>query len=188
MKKILLITVFLCATVSLFAQSSYGVKAGFNASNIGADYDGNMKIGIYVGVFSEFDISNQFSIQPEVVYSRQGASLAGESNHKIRLNYINIPVLAKYYVMDEWSFEAGPQLGVLLTAKSCTSSDGVKTKEKINNLFSTLDFGLALGTSYLFMDNIGASLRYNIGISNISSVNGLTMRNGVLQLGAFVQF
>ncbi len=38
-------------------------------------------------------------------------------------NYINLPVLAKYYIFEDFSIEAGPQIGFLLNAEHEVEGD-----------------------------------------------------------------
>ena len=57
------------------------------------------KIGFYAGVFMNAPISSEFSIQPEVVYSQQGAKFKDMGNvtdRKLNLGYINVPVMVQY--------------------------------------------------------------------------------------------
>ncbi len=126
MKKItlLLVTVFTIGFVNAQDKEnmSFGVKGGLNVSSItNADQDGvNSKslIGFHVGFFGEFMISDKFAIQPELLYSAQGVKLDFDGdNGDLKLDYINIPVMAKYYVADAFSLELGPQIGFLVSAK-----------------------------------------------------------------------
>jgi len=74
------------------------------------------------------------------LFSTQGTTIEGydgDSNNNVKLNYLNIPVLAKYYITDAFSVEAGPQIGLLLSAKS--------RGEDIGDLYKSSDFGLNLG-------------------------------------------
>ena len=59
---------------------------------------------------AEIPIANRFSFQPELLYSGQGSS--------VNLNYLNIPLMAKYNLTKEFSLEAGPQIGFLLSANT----------------------------------------------------------------------
>lgn len=78
------------------------------------------------------------------------------------MNYLNIPVLAKYYITDAFSVEAGPQIGFLLSAKS--------RGEDIKDLFKSTDYGLNLGIGYDFTENFALGVRYTIGLSDIADV------------------
>ena len=111
---------------------------------------------IHFGGFAEIKISDKFAVQPELLYSAQGAKFDGDN---LNLNYINIPVMAKYYVADAFSLEAGPQLGFLMSAKA----DG----EDVKDGFNSTDFAFNLGAGYDLNEQMSLGLRYNIGLSDI---------------------
>jgi hypothetical protein len=82
----------------------FGVKAGIQFTNFdsdGADSDG--KTGFYVGGLVDIPISANFHIQPELLYSNEGSDGA-------KIDYLRIPVMAKYYLMQGLSVQAGPQV------------------------------------------------------------------------------
>ena len=159
MKKIILTAAAVFAFSFANAQDvKFGAKAGLNISSITGDDTEELssKIGFQVGGFAEIKISDKFAIQPELLYSAQGAKFDGGN---LNLNYINIPVMAKYYVADAFSLEAGPQLGFLMSAKA----DGKDVKDG----FNSTDFGLNLGAGYDLNEKMSLGLRYNIGLSDI---------------------
>lgn len=181
MKKLFLLFAMVAMAVGASAQIQWGVKGGLNLSNLRGDSDGDMKPSIYAGAFAEFALSDAWAIQPEVVYSRQGTK---DGDIKLRVNYLNIPIMAKFYVMDKWSFEAGPQIGFKMNAKVTDGDNSVKVSDQ----FKGIDFSIGLGTSYMFTDNLGASARYNFGVSNVSDISGAKVRNNVFQVGAIWKF
>jgi hypothetical protein len=77
------------------AQINYGVKGGLNVANIGGeDVDDNKaKLGFHLGGFIGVSVAENFSIQPEVVFSLQGVKF--DDDQKLNLSYLNIPVLAR---------------------------------------------------------------------------------------------
>jgi len=188
MKKFLLATfaVMWIGGVSFAQQTHFGLKAGINSSSVkisnGDDYDG--KIGLHVGGLAHIHVSNHFAIQPELVYSMQGGKGNGDS--KLNLDYINIPVLFQYMFDGGFRLQTGPQIGFLASAKS---KNGNVTVDVDDDLAST-DFSWTFGASYLFpgADGLGADVRYNVGISNISDNNAFEAHNNVIQLGVFYQF
>ncbi|MFC0778850.1 porin family protein [Flavobacterium sp. HJSW_4] len=170
MKKILLLAVF---TVLGFAnvnaqEIKFGAKAGLNFSTVNGSNTNNIDYvtSYHVGVVSEIPISEKFSFQPELMYSRQGYSF---NNDVIAMNYLNIPLMGKYYVTKGLSLEAGPQIGFLLSAKN----EGVK----VTNSFTTFDFGVNFGLGYKLENGLNFSARYDLGITKVSTEN----RNGVFQ-------
>lgn len=149
------------------AQSTrFGVKGGLNISNFtGYQEDVKSLVGFHIGGFAEIKLAKKFAIQPEFLFSTQGTTMEGyngDSNTNVKVNYLNIPILAKYYITDAFSVEAGPQIGFLLSAKS--------RGEDINDLFKSTDYGLNLGIGYDFTENFALGLRYTIGLSDIADV------------------
>jgi opacity protein-like surface antigen len=164
MKKIILSAVAVFAFGFANAQEvKFGAKAALNVATLTGDVeDASSLVGFQVGGFAEIKISDKFSVQPELLYSAQGASFDGGDT---KLNYLNIPVMAKFYVADAFSLEAGPQVGFLLSAKS----DG----EDIKDFYSSTDFGINLGAGYDFTENLSVGLRYNFGLSNVTDFGDL---------------
>lgn len=165
MKKIILSIVLCTAFGFSNAQSvRFGVKGGLNVSNFtGYQEDVKSLTGFHIGGFTELKLTKKFAIQPEFLFSTQGTIVEGfngDSNSTIKLNYLNIPVLAKYYITDAFTVEAGPQIGFLLSAKN--------QGDDIHDFYKTLDFGLNLGCGYEFTDNISLGVRYTVGLTNVA--------------------
>lgn len=133
MKKLFLGLGLVAGTIA-FAQTSpsFGIKAGLNVSSISDDgyEDSKSKAGFYGGVFMNASLSEQFSIQPEVLYSQYGAKvtqsyttdIAGtvrkyESSQSRNLDYITVPVMFQFNATPNFYLEAGPEFGFLVGAK-----------------------------------------------------------------------
>lgn len=170
------------AAVMAFAFSNaqevkFGVKGGANLSSLVGDIeDGSSKVGFQVGGFVEFKVSDKFSVQPELLYSAQGGIENGEfefagdfyeAEMNYKLAYINLPVMAKYYVADKFSLEAGPQVGFLVSAKGEATVEGNSAEDDIKDDFKSVDFGVNFGAGYDFTENLSLGIRYNLGLSNI---------------------
>ena len=180
-------------------KSTYhGIKMGANISNMTMVETGN-KVGVHGGIFTEFLLNNNFAIQPEFLYSMQGAKLKnpkGFSSYKVsfRINYFNLPLMVKYYFTDGFSFELGPQLGSLFIAKSKVESDGLYVTENYKSTIKKFDFALNLGVSYQPPNfPLGFYLRYSLGLINIAKdkyvhFGEVAGNNLVLQVGTFVKF
>lgn len=185
MKKIILTTIAVCAFGFANAQETkFGAKVALNIASLTGDVeDASSLVGFQIGAFAEFKISEKFAIQPELMYSGQGASSDGDGD--LNLNYINIPVMAKYYVAKSFSLEAGPQIGFLVSAKA----DGEDAKDFI----SSIDFGLNLGAGYDITEKFSAGLRYNFGLSNVFDIDpefgeDISANNGVFSLSVGYKF
>ncbi|ABQ03163.1 porin family protein [Flavobacterium johnsoniae] len=166
MKKIILAAIAVMTFSFANAQQTrFGVKGGLNLSNwAGGDVsDTKALVGFHVGGFAEIKIIEKLAIQPELLFSTQGTKFDGGAflgDFDVKTNYLNIPVLAKYYIVEKFSVEAGPQLGILLSAKS--------NGEDVKDGFKTVDFGFNLGAGYHFTDNVSVNLRYTIGLSPLA--------------------
>lgn len=143
-------------------QTRFGIKGGLNITTYsGGDYwDANSLVGFQIGGFAEIKVIERLAIQPEVLFSMQGANLDTPfGDYDEKLNYINIPVLAKFYITKQFTVEGGPQLGFLVSAKA----EG----EDIKDDFKSVDTGFNFGAGYNFTDNISVNLRYTVGLSNV---------------------
>ena len=201
MKKIMLTAVAVMAFAFSNAQETkFGVKAGLNLTNLTGDVqDASSLVGFQIGGFAEIKLTDKFAIQPELLFSTQGAKNKftdfeeGTYEYDTKLNYLNIPVLAKYYITEAFSVEAGPQIGVLLSAKE----DGEDAKD----YYKSVDFGFNVGAGYNFTENLSVGLRYTIGLSSVydtpdsiddfdefDGLGDLSVRNSVFALTVGYKF
>lgn len=191
MKKLLLAIVAFMFMSTAYAQTeiTVGPKFGWNITNVSNVSASKNKMSINLGGFAEFKFNDFFALQPELLYSRQGYRLKSDgAKTKVRVNYLNIPVLAKLYVLDGLSVDLGPQLGFALNAKSKSKSGGTTVKHKITNV-NTCDVSFAIGASYEF-EEFMMSARYNIGLTNVwdKDVVGENNKNHVFQLSVGYRF
>ena len=161
MKKLIL---FAALAIFVIANSNaqdinFGAKAGVNFASItGDDTDGfASRTSIHAGLVVEIVISETFSFQPEVLYSGQGAT-EDSGDGELNLDYINVPLMAKFYVAEGFSLEAGPQVGFLMSAEV----DG----EDIKDYVKGIDFGVNFGIGYKMEGGLNFGARYNLGLSN----------------------
>ncbi|RLJ32522.1 opacity protein-like surface antigen [Chryseobacterium sp. 7] len=194
MKKLILGLALVAGTFSFAQKTStstaasspvrFGLKAGLNISSI-SNSDLNSKAGFYGGVFANIPVAQDFSVQPEVLYSGLGGKYKGNSDIKLNTDYIAVPVMLQYNLIPNLYVEAGPQFGFLISAKGKGNGASVDVKDN----FKTFDFGLGLGAGYYFTQNIGVNVRYTAGLSDIPKNNtGDASRNGVFQIGLAYKF
>jgi opacity protein-like surface antigen len=185
MKKILLTAAAVFAFSFANAQEvKFGVKAGLNLADWSGDNaDGiDSRVAFHVGGLAEIKLSDKFALQPELLYSSQGGKADGGTYN---VDYINIPVMAKFYVVDKFSIEAGPQVGFLVSAKAKPDSgDDVDIKDELKST----DFGANFGLGYNFTDNISAGVRYNLGLSQIVDADDVDVQNTVFSISAAYRF
>lgn len=153
-----IVSIFLFGFVNAQEKSemSFGIKAGVNISDITKSPGSKTLVGFNGGFFGEFMIGDKFAIQPEVLYSGQGAEY---NEGKLKLGYINVPVLAKYYILDSFSIEVGPQAGFLVSAKA----DGDDVKDSLKDFDVSVDFG----ATYDITKNFLVNARYNLGLTRL---------------------
>lgn len=205
MKKILPIAALIAISFTSTAQQKFkfGPKAGVNFSTLSKVAKAEMLPGFYVGAVAEIKFSEKFSFQPELVYSSQGAkniyseTLSGTTVHHHnhdKIEYINIPLLAKYYFTKAFSIELGPQFGLLIEAKNKdeVSTNGVEVKQNRNfkHEVNSFDFGIGAGLAYDFSNGFFVNTRYNLGLSKVGRTNQYYSEstNGVTQLGIGYKF
>ena len=189
MKKILFITLLCVLTYVVHAQvhADFGVKGGLNIANLKIENSStpDAKLGIHLGALAHLHFATNWAIQPEIMYSSQGAqqTIAGVE-YKAKLHYVNVPVLVQYMTGSGFRLQTGPQLGILAGAKSKVG----ETEHDVDDSYDTFDFAWAFGGSYVTNSGFGVDARYNLGIANIADDNSSSIKNRVWQVGVFYQF
>lgn len=179
----------------------FGFKGGVNFSTItGDDFnDGNdPRTSFHAGVVGEFPISERFSLQGEAMYSAQGFDIRQNDDGddiEYQLDYIQVPVLAKLYLVEGLSIEAGPQFGFKVNEEIDTNPTGDGGDFEIDNEDSTVkdfDTSIAAGASYKFPGGFFVYGRYTHGLSNIFEdtllFDNVEGRNAVWQFGVGLMF
>lgn len=179
---ILVITVMMMtATVQAQSSVNMGIKGGLNLFTLSADNDESFdsRASFHLGLLAHIHMSESFAMQPELVYSSQGAEYGNDL--KLELNYINVPLLFQYMFNNGFRLQAGPQLGILVGAKA----DGADVKDDFENL----DLGLTFGASYVSTSTgLGVDGRYNLGLAKVNEAGGDDIFNRGFQLGIFYMF
>lgn len=175
----------------------FGAKGGVNFTNITTDGfdDENSRTGFHLGLLVEIPFSDRISIQPEVLYSTQGVNDASftESGSLItsdfELDYIQVPVMAKLYLIQGLAVEVGPSFNFLVKEEAeLTSSAGSLLID--SDIAESFEFGGAVGLSYNFRGGFFTSARYTQGFSDIFENANIEddARNNGIQLGIGYMF
>jgi hypothetical protein len=195
MKKTVVLIFATVLFISANAQVQFGVKGGVNLANVtvssdlssGGTASPSSLTSFNAGILASIPLFNSFTLQPEAVYSGQGAkeTESGVSG-TINYDYINVPVLFKYNHSSGLFAETGPQVGFLTAAK--VSAQGAS--QDIKNETQSVDFSWAFGLGYKIPDiNLGIDLRYNLGLTNVEKGTATgTAKNSVFQFGLFYLF
>lgn len=176
MKKTLLalIIILSISTSSVSAQEfSWGVKVGANFASVQGKGADNLapKPDFVGGLFAEVKTCDWFSVSADVLYSGQGYK-EKELNLYQDLSYINVPILANFYITDWISLKVGIQFDVLLSAK---------IRQSISNRgdFEKMNFAVPVAIAYELECGLLFDLRYNFDITKINKGEG-KMYNSVL--------
>lgn len=170
MKKISLsILAFIVLATTASAQVKFGGKAGINIAKLSGKSEGqtqnlDSKIGLHIGGLVEIPVTESFSVMPELNFDQLGGKdKVSTFETKLMMNYLSIPVLAKYNV-GGLGIYAGPQVGLLLSAKAEVDSQ----KEDVKDQFKSTDFCAVFGAEYNLPYGIFVSARYNLGLTKIT--------------------
>ncbi|WP_223035060.1 porin family protein [Hanstruepera marina] len=172
MRKTLLFLAFIIVTSMSFAQNaSYGVRVGYNISNLDFEphptFDNMHRNGFAIGFFGEYDLSAAIGLAPEIQFSAEGAK-----DRDLRIDYIQMPILFKYRIGDRLSVGAGP----LVSLKVHEYEDG----------FKNFGFSGVGGLEFMISDEIFIDARYHYGFTNVlddDNPSGYEATNTNIQLG-----
>ncbi|MCF2487666.1 porin family protein [Dyadobacter sp. CY347] len=184
MKKLLLAAVLLISVQSAFAQKfSIGPKAGLNISNYtGGDIESDALVGYHLGGVLNYGFGKVFSLQPEVLFSTQGAKVNNAGNKSdFKISYVTVPVMFKFKTSGGFYVEFGPQAGFR------TSSN--VPDQTIDNFAKNLDLAAAGGIGYHSPIGLGVGVRYIAGLSKVGNFSGQDInpdfKNSVIQASIF---
>lgn len=176
MKKLILAVslLFLGVAASNAQDLKFGAKIGANFSNLNGDkINGDNLMSFHVGALVELNVLENLSLQSELLYSSQGTDYRNED---YKLDYVSVPVLAKFYLItDKLSIEGGPQFSFLI-------NDDVPETFRTK----TFDFAAVGGLSYNLTSFLFVQARYVAGLTDTSKDAAIT--NRVLQLSAGLRF
>jgi len=159
-----------------------GFKIGPNYSAVTGDLDATKgRVRMHLGAVIEFPVSERFYIQAEVLYSAQGYTIEEDGfENELSLNYLSLPILAKYYFTPKLSFETGPRFATLA---SVTESREDSTDEFFNT-YESSDVGWNFGIGYKAESGMFLQLHYILGLRQIIDTNILDVsaKNSLVQL------
>lgn len=177
------------STLSM-AQSelTFGVKGGANFTGFHTGSSTfTSEFGINIGGIAEYPISDRFSVQAELLFNQKagGYSIKDNSNFflgnvDLKLGYIDIPILAKVYLGNKFSFEVGPQIGFNISEK--TEFNGAEVESEVK----TLDTAIVGGFGYQFDQGLFIQARYAYGLSEI--LENERYKNSVISLSLGYKF
>ena len=176
------------ATTASFAQWSVGSitvqpKIGINGANITDADNSDSRIGLVLGGEFEYRVSPIFSLSAGALYSMQGCKGTAEDDDgntgdvSLKLDYINVPILANVYVAKGLAVKLGIQPGFNVRHKATASVSGVNVTTNLPGVKS-VDFSIPIGVSYEF-NRFVIDGRYNFGVTKL--IDGADSKHSVFQ-------
>lgn len=173
MKKLAILLILLAASLSDYAQFSFGPKIGYNTSKLTSDLDSissSIKHNFQIGAFVRF--GKKFYVQPEVFYATSGGTLKYENNtlkkETVKFKNLSVPVLFGYKIINAKVFNlrilAGPVANFILDANVEASDVVTDPLQKSDFKKAAWGFDVGAGVDVFFLT---LDVRYEFGLNNI---------------------
>ena len=165
MKKILLLTFIVLTATGLQAQLRYeaGIRAGLNlttqtTTGEATNVETNWKTGFHGGVYGVVFLMEKLAAQLELMYSQKGSKWSDPYfSGKDNLNYIDIPLLARFQVNDLLNVHAGPQFSFMTGATQFPDDD---VSYDASDYYKKTDIGLLVGAEVNLSLGINIAVRF----------------------------
>ena len=190
MKKFLVFASLVLAFVSAKAQSEVGQwsvrpTVGMNLGFMSNSEDCSARVGLVVGTELEYQATDMVGLSAGLLYSQQGCKI--DDAGTLKLDYINIPLLANVYVAKGFAVKLGLQPGFLINDKAKASDSGVSVEAGLGNLSKNFALSVPVGISYEF-SNIQLDARYNWGVTHALSAEGESSNSSVFMITVGYKF
>ena len=176
-----------------------GIKGGMTVANMNADPSdselGDSRNGLALGGYVGIPLrATPITIQPEALFTMKGDSQeAGGVSSSMKLDYIEVPVLAKASFMPmapaKPSLFLGPSVAYNLSAKTAIEGTGLLDGEAdVKDQMKSFDFGLVIGGGLDIplaggARSLGIDVRYTHGLTNtIDGDTGAEAKNSVISI------
>lgn len=185
-KKILSMVVLISTSLCTFAQNGVGdwsfmPKAGLNLATMTNDDDAKIRPALTIGGEFGYVASPKVALSFGAMYSQQGCKAKFQGiDGTIKMDYINVPIIAACRVTNNLSVKVGLQPGFLINDKVKVSANGASAEVGLKESYEAagmdvtihkFDLSIPIGISYDF-SNVQLDLRYNAGLTNILSITG----------------
>jgi hypothetical protein len=163
MKKFL----FLILSIGLIssAQAQFGARAGLNSSNL-SDTNFSYRQGFHLGAYYRIPMGI-IDIEPGLQYSKKGyegtEDVSGD-DVKEGLNYIDVPVIFRFNLLETVNIFAGPQASVLASRKYELGN----TTSSSTDVIRGYDFAGVIGVGIKLPLGFNVQASYDIGLTNLN--------------------
>ena len=172
MKKLFLAVVAMMISAATFAQNEVGQltiqpKVGVNIANITDADDADPRIGLAAGAEFEYGLTDNIGLSAGVLYSMQGVKTTIiDDDCTWKLDFLNVPILANFYVAKGFAVKLGVQPGFKLSSKAKFKGSGGSKEVEVEDGVKSVDLSIPVGLSYQYQ-NIVFDARYNWGVTKI---------------------
>lgn len=156
--------------------SKFSEEDGYEGSD-----DGSFLGGPQLGIDVIAPINEQLSLESGLRFAGKGSKSSFESEadggegaysfeDKTRLNYFDIPILARYRLGEGgFSVYGGVQPSLLLSAKQKSEGTGSESQTmNVKDSYKSLDMAGSVGMGYAFGNGLRINLGYDHGFANIA--------------------
>ena len=191
MKKLFLAVVAMMVSATTFAQNEVGQltiqpKVGVNIANITDADDADPRIGLAAGAEFEYGLTDNIGLSAGVLYSMQGVKTTIiDDDCTWKLDFLNVPILANFYVAKGFAVKLGVQPGFKLSSKAKFKGSGGSKEVEVEDGVKSVDLSIPVGLSYQYQ-NIVFDARYNWGATNI--VEDSDSKHSVFQITVGYKF
>jgi len=189
MKKIFFAAAIMMASVSAFAQHNAGdvtlqARLGFCAADFNNTSDTKARVGMVVGPELEYFMTDRFSLGAGINYAQQGAELK-DSEVTYKIDYVNMPIMANFYVVKGLALRAGLQPGFNVNSKI----EAGDVEKDLDDAVKGFDFAIPFGLSYEYKHFV-IDARYTFGLTEIFDTKevDLDSKNLTFQLSLAYKF
>lgn len=184
-KVLLLIYISLFFSHKIYSQQ-LEVRGGVGTSTI-TKYGAKNRLSFHIGAMYQINLSNNVAIEPGLLFSMEGSG-ASIVYHKGNINYLEIPVLAKYRVsqgfLNGFSFKLGPYIGYGVYGSADT--EGIANKDFFK-LYNRVDFGLQPEVAYK-LGKVSVYINYKRGMKKVDKYYQEKTRISNLRFGIGYKF
>lgn len=190
MKKFFIVASLILAFATAKAQSEVGQWSvrptiGMNLGFMSNSEDCPTRVGLVIGTELEYQATNNVGLSAGLLYSQQGCKV--DDNGTLKLDYINIPLLANVYVAKGFAVKLGLQPGFLINDKAKVGDSGVSVEAGLGDLSKNFVLSVPVGISYEF-SNIQLDARYNWGVTHALSAEGESSNSSAFMITVGYKF
>jgi hypothetical protein len=184
----------------------FGLLLGVNSSTLGGGdaQDASRKAGVVAGALAVLPVSPVFSFEPEILYTMKGASAHDlddpASTGKLSMNYIEIPVLARFELAAATTgpkpyIYAGPALAFKTSCNFEVNDQGFNLSADCSQFesagleFKSTDFSLLGGIGVAFKTSghtVSIAARYDHSLSKLT--DQIDLKHRVISLVGTFEF